>query len=597
MNRHIQVCFVYRKALLLDFLKKAAKELVERKQNETAAALLVKCSPRGVQRRCLGTSAGRCSSVVSGDNIIRSHLPDIVIPTNTPFHEYIFEKCDLYKDLPAVTEFLNGRTYTYSQVKKSAINVASALHRLGYKKGDVVLSFSTNNIDVCILMLACASLGVWYSAANPTFTADELGRQVTDSGSLAVFTIPQLAATVKEALGSKHCKNNVKHIFVFGTSPGLRPFQTLLDDDGRAFPDVDIDPRKDVYLLPYSSGTTGLPKGVMLTHYNVLANCLQIQPSAPVSVDERVLGLLPLYHIFGMVIVQYCALQSGACLVTLPKFDPETFLKCIQDAKIEMANLVPSIVNFLAKHPMVSKYDITTLRRIYSAAAPLGDGLTREFLQRHSYGVTLAQGYGLTETSPATNVDATNRACGSVGTMVVNTLGKIVEKETSKLLGPRELGEFCVKGPQVMKGYFNNRKATEEIVTPDGWLQTGDIGYYTEDGNVYICDRIKELIKYKGSQVPPAELESVLLEHPAIADVAVIGVPDERAGELPKAFVVKKSSVDVTEEEIVHFMKDKMAPSKRLYGGVQFVDEIPRNASGKILRRSIKEKYTRSVKE
>ncbi|CAG5124191.1 unnamed protein product [Candidula unifasciata] len=588
--------FLCKNTMLFDLLRNSLKESIGRRHNVTAARLRVKCVAQCVQRRVLTTSEVRSSSLDSGDNIIRSHLPDLVLPTDTPFHEYIFEKCDLYKDLPAVTEFVSGRTYTYSQVKKNAIKVASALHRLGYKKGDVVLSFSTNHIDLPVLMLACASLGVWYSAANPTFTADELSRQLQDSGSQAVFTMPHLSATVREALDCRNYKHNVKQVFVFGTSPGLRSFQSLLEDDGRGFPHVYIDPKKDVFVLPYSSGTTGLPKGVMLTHFNVLANCIQIQASVPVSVGEKALGLLPLYHILGMVIDQYCVLQSGACLVQLPKFDPETFLRCLQDAKIELANLVPAVVNFLAKHPGVSKYDITSLRRIYSAAAPLGEGLTQEFLQRHSFGVTLAQGYGMTETSPATNVDYTNKMCGSVGTMLVNTLGQIVDNNTNKPLGPRQLGEYCVKGPQVMKGYYNNQKATQEIITPDGWLHTGDIGYYTEDGNVYICDRIKELIKYKGSQVPPAELESVLLEHPGVADAAVIGVPDERAGELPRAFVVKKLGVKVTEKDIVDFMKDKMAPSKRLHGGVQFIDEIPRNASGKILRRSIKEQYTRTMK-
>uniref|UniRef100_A0A0B6ZD64 Luciferin 4-monooxygenase n=1 Tax=Arion vulgaris TaxID=1028688 RepID=A0A0B6ZD64_9EUPU len=587
--RH-QVYHQCRRILVNDKLKTYATGSQYSKQNKTLLNSNVGHEINLVPRRLL-TSQKESTCLISADNIIRSHLPDIVIPENVPFHEYMFGKCDIYKDLPAVTEFLTGRTYTYSQLKENSIRVASALHRLGYRKGDVLLSFSTNHMDISVLMLACASLGIVYSAANPTFTADELSRQLVDSGCLAVFTIPELSETVKEAMNSKSVQNKVKRAFVFGKSHGLQPFQSLLDDDGKGFPDVDIDPLKDVYVLPYSSGTTGLPKGVMLTHYNILANCLQMKASVNVHVGEPTLGLLPLYHIFGMVIVQYCALQNGGILVTLPKFDPEVFLKCIQDAKIELANLVPAVVNFMVKHPLVSKYDITSLRRVYSAAAPLGEGVTKEFLRRHTFGVTLAQGFGMTETSPATNVDTYGSACGSIGTMLVNTLGKIVDVENNKQLGPGEMGEYCVKGPQVMKGYFNNQKATDEIIKPDGWLHTGDIGYVTKDGFVYICDRMKELIKYKGSQVPPAELEALLLEHHDIADVAVIGIPDDRAGELPKAFVVKKNDAKVTEQDIVNFVKEKMAPSKRLHGGVQFVKDIPRNASGKIIRKTIKEKY------
>jgi 4-coumarate--CoA ligase len=519
----------------------------------------------------------------------------MAIPDNVPFHQFLFEKCDEHAHRTALTEFLTGRSYTYSQLKENSVRVASALHRLGFRKGDVVTSFSSNNIDISVLMLACASLGLVYSAANPTFTADDLSRQLEHSGSLAVFTLLQLADTVKGALANRQFTHKVKNVFVFGKSPGFQPFENLLEDNGKAFPDVDINAREDVFTLPYSSGTTGMPKGVMLTHHNILANCIQMNESVRLGVEEHVLGLLPLYHIYGMVIMQYCALGNGSHLITLPKFDPEDFLKCLQDAKIETANLVPSIINFMAKHPMVSKYDLTSLRRVFCAAAPLGEGVTREFLQRHTHGVKLTQGYGLTETSPATNVDTSYKAYGSIGTLLVNTLGKMIDLDTKKSLGPGEQGEYCIKGPQVMKGYLNNQKATDEMVQPDGWLHTGDIGYYTKEGNVYITDRIKELIKYKGSQVPPAELEALLLEHESIADVAVVGIPDERAGELPKAFVVRKNKATVTEEDIVDFVKGKMAPSKRLHGGVQFVKEIPRNASGKILRREIKEKYVKEL--
>ncbi|CAL1545805.1 unnamed protein product [Lymnaea stagnalis] len=530
------------------------------------------------------------STVVTPDNIIRSPVPDVNIPTDVPFHQFVFEKCDLYKDLPAVDDFLTGRMYTYGQLKTNAIKVASALHRLGYRKGDTVMVFSSNHIDYTVLMIACAANGIWFCAANPTFTPEELSRQLNHSGSKAVFTIAPLAGTVKAAVDNKEFPNKVKNLFVFGEAPGFQPFQTLLDDDGKAFPDVDINPTEDVFTLPYSSGTTGLPKGVMLTHYNCMANCYQALASIQATSEDRCLGILPLYHIYGMVTVQFAVLQGGATLTYLPKFEPESFLKCLQDKKITLAHLVPPLMVFLTKHPMVDGYNLKSLKRVVSGAAPLGAELTHEFQNKFSHGVKVNQGYGLTETSPVTNVDITGTP-GSIGPMVANTMGKIVDLETNKILGPGELGEFCVKGPQVMKGYYNNKKATDEMIDPDGWLHTGDIGYFTKEGLVFIKDRLKELIKYKGSQVPPAELEALLLGHPDIQDVAVIGVPDEISGELPKAFVIKKPGSKVTEQDIIKFVEERVTHIKRLRGGVQFVDEIPKNPSGKILRRILKAKY------
>uniref|UniRef100_A0A0B7BDP1 AMP-dependent synthetase/ligase domain-containing protein n=1 Tax=Arion vulgaris TaxID=1028688 RepID=A0A0B7BDP1_9EUPU len=328
----------------------------------------------------------------------------------------------------------------------------------------------------------------------------------------------------------------------------------------------------------------------MLTNYSCLANSMQIIASCNLTPEDNCLGLLPLYHIYGMIVVQFSVLLSGASILYLPKFEQETFLRCLQERKITMAHLVPPLIVFLTKHPLVSNYDITSLKKIFCGAAPLGADITTDFLQRFTHGVKLNQGFGMTELSPVSNVDFTCTA-GSIGHLVANTKGKIVHLETNKVLPPGEEGEYCVKGPQVMKGYFNNQKATDEMIESDGWLHTGDIGYFNKDGLVYIHDRLKELIKYKGSQVAPAELEAILLGHPNIQDAAVLGVPDDAAGELPKAFVVKKLGSTLSEEEIIKFVEGRVSSTKRLRGGVQFVDEIPKNPSGKILRRVLRTKY------
>ncbi|KAH9519671.1 4-coumarate--CoA ligase 1 [Bulinus truncatus] len=485
-------------------------------------------------------------------------------------------------------DFLTGQKYTYSQLKEKAIKIASGLHRLGYRKGDVICVYSANHINFSVLMLACAATGVWFSAVNPAFTADELCSQLVHSGSKAVFTSPQGVLNVTRALKLK--ENQVKGLFVFGEAEGFRPFQTLLDDDGRMFPDVDINPLTDVFVLPYSSGTTGLPKGVMLTHFNCMANCKQIFCNIPTSPSDRALGLLPLYHIYGMIVIQFAVLLGGASVTFLPKFQPETFLQCIQDKQITLAHLVPPIVLFLSKHPMVSEYNLTSLERILCGAAPMGVEISREFLKRLDHGLTLNQGYGMTELSPTCTIDTTCTP-GSVGQFLANTFGKIVDTEANRTLGVGEVGEICVKGPQVMKGYFNNQQATDQMIEPDGWLHTGDIGHVKNDGMLFVQDRLKELIKYKAYQVAPAELEALLLGHPGVQDVAVLGVPDEDCGELPKAFVVRKPGSKFTESELVKFVEVRCSTINRLRGGVQFIDEIPKNPSGKILRRILKEKY------
>ncbi|XP_055881151.1 uncharacterized protein LOC106069292 [Biomphalaria glabrata] len=529
------------------------------------------------------------SSLIGPDNVVRSHLPDINIPTNVTFHQFLFEKCDQYKNLVAVEDFLSGQTYTFAQLKEKAIKVASGLHRLGYRKGDVISVYSPNHVHYPVLMLACAATGVWFSAVNPSYKEDELRRQLLHSGSKAVFTTPSSASLVSTVV---KCRDSlVKDLFVFGSAEGFqgfRPFQYLLDDDGRMFPDVDINPVEDVFILPYSSGTTGLPKGVMLTHYNCMANCLQIASSLPTSPEDRVLGLLPLFHLFGMIVVQFSVLLGGSSVVYLPKFEPETFLKCLQDKQITLAHLVPPLVVFLAKHPLVSQYNLRSVQRIFCGAAPLGPELTAEFLKRLDHGLKINQGFGSTETiSPTLDVTST---IGSVGYMVVNTLGKFVSTE-NKTLPPGGVGEFCVKGPQVMKGYYKNKQATDEMIEPNGWIHTGDVGYVSESGLIYIQDRIKDIIKYKGFQVPPAELEALLLGHPDVQDVAVLGVPDLECGELPKAFVVKKPGSKVNEQELLKYVEDRVSHIKRLRAGVLFIDEIPKNPSGKILRKIIRNKY------
>ncbi|KAI0235160.1 4-coumarate--CoA ligase 2 [Lamellibrachia satsuma] len=384
----------------------------------------------------------------------------------------------------------------------------------------------------------------------------------------------------------------LQDIVVFGEAAGCRPFSTLLQDDGKCFPEnLDWEPQEDLVALPFSSGTTGLPKGVMLTHYNLVANVDQTRADdvlGYVAGEDVLMGILPWFHIYGQTVVALACLKAGASVVSMPKFLPELFLKVIKDYKITFLPIVPPIMLFLAKHPMVNKDHFPSVHTVTTAAAPCGANTMVEVRDRLDI-PRIRQGYGVTETSPITHANPReNYRYDTSGLAVPNTEFKVVNVTSGETLERRSEGEVCIRGPQVMKGYLDNEKATRETLK-DGWLHTGDLGFADDDGHVVITDRIKELIKYKGLQVAPAELEALLVTHPAVADSAVIGQPDESAGELPRAYVVLKPNLHVSQDELQKFIAEQVAPNKQLRGGIEFRKEIPKSASGKILRRVLKD--------
>jgi acyl-CoA synthetase (AMP-forming)/AMP-acid ligase II len=393
-----------------------------------------------------------------------------------------------------------------------------------------------------------------------------------------LFTIPDFLPVAQEAAA----KSGVEEIVVVAPAgAGELTLGDLLEEDGSP-PELDIDPDTDLAVLPYSSGTTGLPKGVMLSHRNLIANVLQTSGSIPVNEDERSIGCLPFFHIYGMTVIMNMGLHYGGTIVTMPRFDLEQFLGLIEEHSITVVYVVPPIALALAKHPAVEGRDLSSLRMIMSGAAPLGDELAKAVAAR--VGTPTIQGYGMTELSPVSHCPPIdNLKGGSIGPPLAGTECRIVDPETGT---DADRGELWVRGPQVMKGYLNNDEATRATIDDDGWLHTGDVAEVDEDGYYYIVDRLKELIKYKGFQVPPAELEAVLLEHPAVADCAVIGIPDEEAGELPKGFVVVADGAEVSDDEIMGFVAERVSPQKKLRL-LERIDEVPKSASGKILRREL----------
>ncbi len=504
----------------------------------------------------------------------RSPYPDIDVP-NIALTEQVFSKAALRPDAIAMACGLTGRTITYGALLDRIRRTAAGLAAMGITKGDVVSLWSPNVPEWPIVFFGVVTLGAIVHTSNPVSTPEELAFQLADGGVKILFTVSALADKAKAAIAES---GKPITLITIDETPGL-PSLDAIGRDGDP-PAVTIDPANDLVVLPYSSGTTGLPKGVMLTHRNLVAQLNQIDAIESVEMPS-LLGVLPFFHIYGMVIILMHGFMRGAAIVTLPKFELEAFLKVLQDWPITSAHIVPPIVVALAKHPSVDNYKFPHLKYVFSGAAPLGAELTEAVEARLN--IKIRQGYGMTEASPATHytVAGTERA-GTVGLLMPNQEMRIIDTETGTDLPTGQPGEVWVRGPNVMRGYLNNPEATARTVDEDGWLHTGDIGMVDDDGYLTVVDRLKELIKVKGFQVAPAELESLLLKHPMIADVAVIPVMDENCGEVPKAVVVAKGPL--TADEVMEYLCARVANYKRVRH-VEFVDAIPKSPSGKILRR------------
>jgi 4-coumarate--CoA ligase len=512
--------------------------------------------------------------------IHHSPFSDVEIPevAVTPF---VMRHAERLADKPAFVDGTSGRTLTYGALDDLIHRLAGGLAGEGFAKGGVLALMAPNMPEYPVVFHAVATLGGVVTTINPTYTAGEVAHQLADSGATVLVTIPQFLDVAHQAAAA----SGVEDIIVLGDADGGRPLAELLAAEP-VF-QVDVDPHSDVVVMPYSSGTTGLSKGVMLTHRNLVANVVQADAAVGLAEEDVIVAVLPFFHIYGMQVLMNGILASGGTAVTLPRFDLEQFLQSLQDHRVTRAYVVPPIVLALAKHPVVDRYDLSALDLVFSGAAPLGADLASEAKAR--IGAEVVQGYGLTETSPVTH--ATPRGqyrAGSIGIVIPNTEVRVVDPVSGEDLEVAEDGEIWIRGPQVMKGYLNNEEATAATIDPEGWLHSGDIGHVDEDGHFYIVDRLKELIKYKGFQVAPAELEALLLTHPAVADAAVIGVPDDEAGEIPKAFVVIRPECQVTGDQLMAFVAENVASFKRVRE-LDVVDAIPKSASGKILRRVLRD--------
>lgn len=507
--------------------------------------------------------------------IIRSPYPARPIP-DVPLADYVFEDLARHADRPALIDAATGAVMTHGQLHGRVRATACGLAARGIRQGDVVGIYSPNLPDYATAFLGVAMAGATATTANGLYGADELAFQLKNAGAKMLITHPTLADNAAKAAADA----GVTDVVAFGDA-----FDALLADGDP--PAVSLTPAEDTVSLPYSSGTTGLPKGVRLTHTNLVANVHQLEPILELSADDVVMGVLPLFHIYGQTVVMAAGLRAGAAIVLVGRFDLAQFLGLIQEHRATRAFVAPPIVLAFAKHPLIDEYDLSSLRHVMSGAAPLDGDVAAQAAAR--IGCRIVQGYGMTEASPVlTCVGAFGEdRPGSVGPLVEATEGRIVDPVSGEDVAPGEPGELWARGPQVMPGYLANEEATATTIVDGGWLRTGDIATADADGWITITDRLKELIKVRGYQVAPAELEALLITHPAVTDACVIPIPDDETGERPKGFCVLREPV--TPGELISWMSERAAPHKRLVA-IDIVDEVPKSASGKILRRVLIER-------
>ncbi|MET7596468.1 4-coumarate--CoA ligase family protein [Streptomyces sp. NPDC005481] len=517
--------------------------------------------------------------------MFRSEYADVPA-VELPIHEAVLGRAAERGDTPALVDGVDGTTLTYEQVDRLHRRLAAAFAEAGVTKGDVLALHSPNTVAFPTAFYAATRAGASVTTVHPLATAGEFAKQLRDCGARWIVTVSPLLETARAAAAQA---GGVREIFVCDSAPGHR---SLIDMLGSTAPEprIDIDPAEDVAALPYSSGTTGVPKGVMLTHRSIATNLAQLAPTLPMGPGDRILAVLPFFHIYGLTALMNAPLRQGATVVVLPRFDLDTFLAAIQEHRITGLYVAPPIVLALAKHPAVARYDLSSLRYVISAAAPLDAALAAACSRRLGL-PPVGQAYGMTELSPGTHVvplDAVDPPPGTVGKLIAGTEMRILSlDDPDKDLGVGEPGEIAIRGPQVMKGYLGRPDATAAMIDADGWLRTGDVGHVDGDGWLFVVDRVKELIKYKGFQVAPAELEALLLTHPGIADAAVVGVYDDN-NEVPHAYVVRQPTApDLSAGEVMMYVAERVAPYKRVRG-VTFVEGVPRAASGKILRRELR---------
>ncbi|MEM6986944.1 MAG: AMP-binding protein [Pseudomonadota bacterium] len=517
--------------------------------------------------------------------IISSSLPDVAI-TDLSITERIFANLEDRLDAIVLTDGVSGDAMTARDFIERVQRLAGGLSAQGYGAGSTIAIMAPNMPAYCVVFHAVAWAGGTITTLNPTYTATEVAHQLKDAGADMLITIPAFLDVAEQAVAT----SGQQPVILIGGGDPENSLDRFFGEPLVAQHPVDRD--EHIVVLPYSSGTTGLPKGVMLSHRNVVVNIDQVIAGADFRAGEVAVGFLPFFHIYGMNVIMNVHLAGGGSIVTMPRFDLELFLRLNETHRSRRMWIVPPVALALAKHPLVDQFDLSSVEQVFSGAAPLGADVSEAVAARLD--CLILQGFGMTELSPVSHFSSADaHRAGASGRPLPNTECLIADIETDDALPPGSEGELWVRGPLVMKGYLNNPEATANTVTEDGWLRTGDIAYNDEDGYLFIVDRLKELIKYKGFQVAPAELEAVLVAHDDIIDAAVIGQPDPEAGELPVAYVVVGANRP-SEADIKAHIAGSLAHYKQVHQ-VFYVDEIPKSLSGKILRRVLRDQLSQTA--
>ncbi|KAK7388497.1 hypothetical protein VNO78_23313 [Psophocarpus tetragonolobus] len=520
--------------------------------------------------------------------IFRSPLRDIPIPTHLPLHSYCFENLSKFEQRPCLIDGETGDILSYGEVELTTRRVAAGLHNMGILQGDVIMLVLRNCPQFALAFLGASHCGAVVTTANPFYTPAELAKQARATKTRVVITH---AAYVEKVKSLAEESGVMVMCIEDSEEEGVLHFSALTNADETEAPDVKINP-EDLVALPFSSGTSGLPKGVMLSHKNLVTTIAQLvdgeNPHQYTHSEDVLLCVLPMFHIYALNSILLCGIRSGAAVLIVHKFEMNTLLDLIQKYRVTVASVVPPIVLSLVKSGEAHRYDLSSVRAVVTGAAPLGRDL-QESLKARLPHATFGQGYGMTEAGPLTismafAKEPSKTKPGACGTVVRNAEMKIVDTQTGVSLPRNKPGEVCIRGTKVMKGYLNDPEATERTVDKEGWLHTGDIGFIDDDDELFIVDRLKELIKYKGFQVAPAELEAMLIANPNISEAAVVPMKDEAAGEIPVAFVVRSNGSEITEDEIKQYISKQVVFYKRI-GRVFFTDSIPKAPSGKILRK------------
>ncbi|XP_027330824.1 4-coumarate--CoA ligase-like 5 [Abrus precatorius] len=528
------------------------------------------------------------SGFCTANSIFYSKRKPLPLPPNNALDVTTFISSRAHRGTTAFIDAATGRHFTYQQLWQAVDAVAASLSDMGIGKGNVVLLLSPNSIYFPVVCLAVMSLGAIITTTNPLNTSREIAKQIADSKPLLAFTIPPLLPKLTAASPSlpivlmDHADSPPPRIVttleeMMKKEPGARRVRERVDQD-------------DTATLLYSSGTTGPSKGVVSSHRNLISMVQIVLGRFRMEEGETFICTVPMFHIYGLVAFATGILASGSTIVVLSKFEMHDMLSAIERFGATYLPLVPPILVAMLNNAdaIKGKYDLRSLHSVLSGGAPLSKEVIEGFVEKYP-NVAILQGYGLTESTgvgASTDSLEESRRYGTAGLLSPSTQAMIVDPDSGQSVPVNSTGELWLRGPTIMKGYFSNEEATTSTLDSKGWLRTGDVCYIDNDGFIFIVDRLKELIKYKGYQVPPAELEALLLTHPAILDAAVIPYPDKEVGQYPMAYVVRKAGSSISDSQVMEFVAGQVAPYKRIRK-VAFISSIPKNPSGKILRKDL----------